>query len=182
MTPEQFLVKTCAPTLVGLKPANLINFRDLEQYADVLHLVEELAHAGILAEPFCRCTHHALLLVYNEERLRAHVNRPEIRHFLRAYGYPETCEDLTCYLAHLSHRMESTKPEFPHEVGVFLGYPLEDVNGFIRYRGQCEKMCGYWKVYGDCNEAREVFHQFSQVELSLMARLSQGNALAQLLR
>lgn len=40
---------------------------------------------------------------------------------------------------------------FPHEIGVFLGYPLEDVVGFIQNEGRECKCCGLWKVY--CNEA-----------------------------
>ncbi len=42
--------------------------------------------------------------------------------------------------------------DFPHEIDVFLGYPCEDVRGFIRHGGQGYKLCGYWKVYGDPRE------------------------------
>ncbi|KXB33148.1 DUF3793 family protein [Atopobium deltae] len=37
--------------------------------------------------------------------------------------------------------------EFPHEMGLLFGYPLEDVLGFIhKYLQTC---CGPWCAYGD---------------------------------
>ena len=41
------------------------------------------------------------------------------------------------------------KDGFPHEVGLFLGYPLDDVTGFIEQKGKNYKCCGIWKVYGN---------------------------------
>ena len=35
---------------------------------------------------------------------------------------------------------------FPHELGLLLGYPVEDVLGFIRNEGRNYLYCGYWKV------------------------------------
>lgn len=52
-------------------------------------------------------------------------------------------------LTRLAQRMEAVG-DFPHEVGFFLGYPAEDVVGFIRNKGQNFKFCGRWKVYGGC--------------------------------
>ena len=36
--------------------------------------------------------------------------------------------------------------EFPHEVGLFLSYPPEDVKGFIDHRACNFKCAGLWKV------------------------------------
>ena len=52
--------------------------------------------------------------------------------------------------------------DFPHEIGVFLGYPLEDVVGFIRHRGKCFTCCGCWKSYGDPAAARQHFDQLAK--------------------
>ncbi len=43
--------------------------------------------------------------------------------------------------------------QFPHEIGLFLGYPPEDVCGYIRNKGKCQKCTGHWQVYGDENFA-----------------------------
>ena len=36
--------------------------------------------------------------------------------------------------------------EFPHEVGLFLSYPPEDVKGFIDHRANNFKCAGLWTV------------------------------------
>lgn len=52
--------------------------------------------------------------------------------------------------------------EFPHEIGLFLGYPPEDVSGFIENRpGSC-KLTGIWKVYGNAEEASRTFEKYKK--------------------
>ena len=51
---------------------------------------------------------------------------------------------------------------FPHEIGLFLGYPSEDVRGFMENGPRCCKCCGYWKVYGDEEKAGRVFAQYEK--------------------
>ena len=75
-------------------------------------------------------------------------------------------------LEHLRYRME-VSIEFPHEIGIFLGYPLKDVNCFISYRGGGYRMCGEWKVYHDVVNAQRSFlcykacREFCQTQLML---------------
>ena len=51
---------------------------------------------------------------------------------------------------------------FPHEVGLFLSYPPEDVRGFIEHRGHGSKCEGCWKVYGDAKRARATFRAYKK--------------------
>ena len=46
--------------------------------------------------------------------------------------------------------------EFPHEVGILLGYPLEDVRGFMGSGGRNPLFRSQWKVYGCPEESRRV--------------------------
>ncbi|MDR0758852.1 MAG: DUF3793 family protein [Treponema sp.] len=55
-----------------------------------------------------------------------------------------------------------TSSQFPHEVGIFLGYPADDVLGFVEHNGQNYKLCGYWKVYGDVERAKACFRQYDE--------------------
>ena len=48
------------------------------------------------------------------------------------------------------------------EIGVFLGYPLGDVIGFIENSGRNCKCCGCWKVYCDECQARKTFAQYKK--------------------
>lgn len=52
------------------------------------------------------------------------------------------------------------RSEFPHEIGFFLGYPYEDVIGFIKNRGQNYLEVGPWKVYANQSQARRTFARY----------------------
>ncbi|MBQ7128480.1 MAG: DUF3793 family protein, partial [Clostridia bacterium] len=52
--------------------------------------------------------------------------------------------------------------QFPHEVGLFLGYPPEDVKGFIENNAKCSKCVGCWKVYGDEEKAKKCFENYKK--------------------
>ena len=52
--------------------------------------------------------------------------------------------------------------EFPHEVGLFLSYPPEDVRGFVDNRARSYKCAGLWKVYSDEARARRLFTRFKR--------------------
>ena len=90
------------------------------------------------------------------------------------------CTDSTgrC-IGHLMQRISEQK-EFPHEIGLFLGYPVEDVSGFIRYHAKKSKFHDYWKVYGDEAEARRLFAQFHSCTRDYVRRFAQGTSLEQL--
>ena len=74
------------------------------------------------------------------------------------------------------------KPEFPHEIGIFLGYPLEDVDGFITHQGENCKLCGCWKVYGNVEQARRTFANYEKCRVFLCAKLSKGCNILQALK
>ena len=76
---------------------------------------------------------------------------------LKKLNYP--CGSTEHCLLHLMRRMR-TPQGFPHEVGLFLGYPPEDVKGFIDHRANDFKCAGLWKVYGDEEKARSLFEKY----------------------
>ena len=62
-------------------------------------------------------------------------------------------------------------------MGLFLGYPPEDVRGFIENRAAGCKLIGCWKVYGDVDAAKEKFASFERC-----TRACKGKALDQILQ
>ncbi len=64
-------------------------------------------------------------------------------------------------IAQLIERL-SEDSEFPHEIGLFLGYPPEDVSGFIENRACGCKCVGCWKVYGDREKAEKTFLRYKK--------------------
>ena len=70
--------------------------------------------------------------------------------------------------------------EFPHEVGLFLSYPPEDVKGFIDHRANNFKCAGLWKVYGDEEKARSLFAKYKKCTEIYCALWQNGSKLEQL--
>ena len=82
-------------------------------------------------------------------------------------------------LTQLSRRLYCSA-EFPHEIGVFLGYPLTDVVGFIENRGRNFTCCGCWKAYGDPNAARRHFAQLSKCTAVYLRLFHSGTPISRL--
>ena len=86
------------------------------------------------------------------------------------------------YRPKLLQKRIAEKPEFPHEIGIFLGYPLEDVDGFITHQGENCKLCGCWKGYGNVEQARRTFANYEKCRVFLCAKLSKGCNILQALK
>ena len=82
-------------------------------------------------------------------------------------------------IAHLKKRL-SEGNGFPHEIGLFLGYPPEDVRGFIQNKALGHKVSGYWKVYGDEQKARNTFRAYKHCTDCYRARGAMGTSLERL--
>lgn len=159
---EALLVEQCAPTLAGMKPGSL--FRVSGRFGvDVLRAI---AHWDRLLSPrglrvtllkTCPRTGDSMVYVYRPAWLERLLAQEEIRHFLDGCGYPDG--DLSRKLSVLSQRY-CLEQEMPHEIGIFLGYPLEDVVGFIENKGKNFTCCGNWKCYGDPEKAQRCFARY----------------------
>jgi len=179
---ERMLAFHCAPTLVGLKPANLIAHELMHTYGSQESYEttrQTLIEKGIYMEQLQTCNQRELTLVYNKVLLQALIEKPEIWGYLFVQGYP-MYSGFDRIIEHLKKRIVESGG-FPHEVGVFLGYPLVDVLGFIKNKGQNCKFCGYWKVYGDEEQARCLFESFSKVRDEIYSHIEQGLTIAQYL-
>ncbi|MEI3013614.1 MAG: DUF3793 family protein [Ruthenibacterium lactatiformans] len=101
--------------------------------------------------------------------------------FLQACGYPVSM-GTGRLLDELSRRMRSAKAGgFPHEIGLFLGYPLEDVTGFIAAGGAEYRCSGCWKVYGDVEQAQHLFRRYAACRKRYLAMASSGLTLGEML-
>ena len=177
---DKSLVTHCAPTLASLKTGSLFT---------VLHLPEEslcqqidhwnfrLKGKGVYLTVLRRGRNGTLLYVFRPQRLTADLARPGVAAFLRRYGY---C-DLTAQGAveRLRQRLGEGE-EFPHEIGLFLGYPLEDVEGFMENRGKNCKCTGCWKVYGDEQAARLQFSRYEKCRTVYLRLFHAGRSVEEL--
>lgn len=178
---EKMLAHHCAPTLEGIKCANIFSVRhqdkaEIEDLADTYN--RKLQRYGIYIELLCLCENRALVYVYRRSALCLELSQEKIQEFLLGKGYqPE--QDIDGLLARLKEKMRSEE-DFPHEIGVFLGYPLEDIVDFIRCRGKDFKLNGYWKVYHNVGRTRALFEAFSQSRTRFCQELSSGRNLQEL--
>ena len=176
---EQTVVWHCAPALAGLKPACLMSL-SAEEFPELPRLAGQynarMGEDGPRFLVLCRCRRGALLLVYREALLRRALDQPGARAILKVTGYPVGAS-LPMMLRCLIRRLEESEG-FPHEIGLFLGYPPGDVEGFLRDGGRHCKLCGPWKVYDNVEETARRFAAFHRCRDALTERVDRGIPLA----
>lgn len=173
---ERLLAKHCAPVLCGQKTANLVA---AAQELSVC-LPEVLEGSRVSWVKLCGCRKYCHLLICDLNRLEQYLYREEHREFLDGCGYKG--KGLAEMLALLAERYEGYQKRggaFPHEIGLFLEYPLEDIKGFIAHQGQNALECGYWKVYGDVSRAREIFQLYDRLRETLTGLVAAGLSLTE---
>jgi hypothetical protein len=167
---ERLLACLAAPTIMGMKPATLVNLRRAGD-GNIASVWEErkddlLRGMEVEAIEFPSVPHGSarrdstLLMLYKRDLLEKVFMSKESASILAPLGYGADAL-IDSRLDRLSRRFEFC---FPHEIGLFLGYPPEDVRGFIQNRGVKFLAVGYWKVYGDVDEARRSFQKFRSAE------------------
>lgn len=177
---DSLLASHTAPTLMGVKPANLVSLIHFESFNYMIQNYNaHLNEKDIYFHPVHQCNCKQLLLVYRKSKLIKTLCDPQKRVFLLSYGYPVYYNHnvhtyFDAILSYLAKRIQSQNG-FPHEIGIFLGYPLEDVVGFITHNGANYKCSGCWKVYGDEILSRRLFAQYKYCKQQLSQALKNTN-------
>lgn len=179
---EKKLAYFTAPTLLGVKCASLVSLshKEFDIAAHAARFNQRAASGGLRMKVMCKCQNRSLVLLYRPQLLQKRLSQPEIQQFLQQHGYTATMDMAAC-LKVLSERI-AAKQEFPHEIGVFLGYPLEDVVGFMEHRGENCKLCGCWKVYGNVEQAKRTFANYEKCRIFLCSKLNKGYDIYQALK
>lgn len=167
----------CAPILSGSKAANIMTVT-VHEFDRIGYLLEG---TGIRYRFLKTKGDKGILYLYREKRLRQYLEQEEIQGFLSEYGYDEV--NIAKMLNLLSKRIRMYNDQdavFPHEIGVFLEYPLGDVKGFLANEGKNFMYSGYWKVYQDLQGAVRRFTQYDmERELTIQA-LMQGKTIREI--
>lgn len=158
---ERHLIEQCAPTLAGIKVGNL--FHCVLEPSDTISAVicdwnARLFSKGVEIRLIKETAVGVLVYVFRPAMLSKLLNRNDVIRFL------EDCDFLGChtlddYIARLRSHICGANC-FPHEIGIFLGYPLHDVRGFIQNKGRDFRLCGFWKVYSEPQSAEKLFAQY----------------------
>ena len=185
MSFERLMAFHCAPALAGIKPANLFTWHrkkegdERDTRTRIRDYEKKLKPYGIDIDTLCECAKYVLVFIYRKEMVEAHLSLPEAKRILVENGYQAELP-LVSKLEILKSRLVQ-QVGFPHEIGLFLGYPTEDVAGFITHQGAQCKLCGNWKVYGDAEKARLTFQKYEQCRDIFCSKLSMGNDITEII-
>jgi len=176
------LMLECSEVLAGIKPANLLsmvnrarpcgrnlykiwrsNRNSITARLNKINFIELQTREKSL-----------LLFCYNKKRLEQHLTHSGIRNLLHKAGYKNTAsvEEL---LAELKQRI-ANNDKFPHEIGLFIGYPAKDVAAFmglIKLPMTCQ---GPWKIYGNPDQSLNLAEQFRCCRQKMCSILATGTS------
>lgn len=176
---DQLIATHAAPTLANLKAGSLFTSRIEENeniYDTLRKLNRRFTKKGLRVIPLRITKNRVLVYLYRLESLKRELENQDIQTFLRQYGYnPYNDEEA---ILHLVERVKESS-DFPHEIGIFLGYPLEDVCGFIENK-EGSKLVGYWRVYGDVNQAKIKFDRYKKCTDIFINNLKQNISLEEM--
>ena len=176
----KFLLVKTAAVRKGVKPTELLRIRHCYEtqnedglriclYRGDIYDILGLNYIELLVEEGS-----SLLLFFNPAMLVSTLGKRHNRKWLGRRGYPvdgsaDMSQDgektVEAMLLHLVKR--TAECGLPHEVGVFIGYPLKDVAGFIANMPSTPLHNRPWRVYGDARPSIEKMRLYANAERDL---------------
>jgi len=166
----------CGPVLKKVKVSNVMMVRS----GGGSRIWEALKNSSIICTPLYQSSSRELLLFYRQKQLGEHLNRKENREFLKDFGYQDIkAEGVISRLRQRYWEYLFCGEAFPHEMGIILGFPVEDVAGFMEHQGKDCLLQRYWKVYHNLEQAKATFAQYDQAREQAMKEVASGLSLGQ---
>lgn len=177
---EEILIRHCSPTLANIKTGNLVNCRidNLNKFKkNIISLNSVLNSKGVSIRVLYCSPKRALIYVYRSKKLNEDLNNRKTKEYLNSIGYKGQTENEL--IGELSARVYACGG-FPHEIGLFLGYPIDDVLSFIENKGENFKCCGCWKVYHNVAYAQKIFAKYKKCTDVYCKKYMQGSSIKRL--
>lgn len=165
------LVRNCAPTLAGLKAGSIFPQHGTKEELEeaVMLLDQSIKNKGVRARLlYKKDKGPSLIYVYRQRSIEKIIKDNDVRSFLAEYGY--TNFSISACLDYLEQRL--SYDDFPHEIGIFLDYPLSDIRAFIKNKGKNCPCTGCWKAYTNISEAKRKFKQFKRCTVLYCSQIS----------
>lgn len=181
MTFEKFMINHIAPTLCGIKAASMFTLRDNLFVRDLaLRWQKMVRKHSIELEFFHTSENLVMFFSFNRGKIENILSCLEVRSYLTRKGF-NLKNSFSEIMDELFSRLKNNAG-FPHEVGIFLGYPLEDVILFEETGGKNCKFCGYWKSYSNIEEAKKLCCTFDNCRCMCKKWLDEGLSVSQIVR
>jgi hypothetical protein len=153
-----FLVESLAPLVLGIKPSELLNVSlkndEWRNFKTVLTQKENLQ-----LEEIRELNGRLQVIFYRKEILDSVLKQKQIYDFLVSMDYPKKYS-VEVYLRILKQKLMMS--QFPHEIGIFLGYPLKDVLGFMGILPLPYRRTQGWRIYGEEMPSDELYIKYSE--------------------
>ncbi len=176
---EHTLIYQCAPVLSGLKVGNLL-ILEREMAAAALMIIKSV---GLSCYILYRNDKKVTFLVYHEDELKRVLGERRNVSFLKKQGYHAWALQRVLYeVASRYMACMDGKAGFPDELGLFLGYPIDDVIGYIEQKGKDYLLNGYWKVYSDPEGAAERFKNYDVITEKMMREVISGKSILKVIK
>ncbi len=175
---ETQLALQCAPLITGLKVSNLLIISKGNE--EVVKRI--LNRTGISYYRLIQTGTKTTFLLFRRNELEEFLSDENVKNvFIRAgYKSLQIGKILRTFSLRYEAYMQGDKC-FPHEMGLLLGYPVEDVVGFVENNGKNFLYSGYWKVYENQKAKVKLFDKFKVAEETLIHLLSNGLSMSDII-
>lgn len=160
---DKYMLFLLAPVVSGFKPSSTVTLKKKsKEYLVWINYKKAFMKKIGLDYIVLREDENAIiLLVYSKQSLEKIINSKKVKKFLVKLGYTINLNfNISDILDVLVYRYE--KIHCPHELGIFLGIPLDDVIDFMECKEKKCLICGYWKVFNDFDNAIEIFNNYNK--------------------
>ena len=171
---EAKMALQCAPIIRGIKISNLLIVSSCHE--DAVRMI--LKRTGIIHYRLLRQENKTTFLLFRKLPLATYLQESSVQSILKENGYSEL--SLGGILRTFQCRYQTYMKQgegFPHEIGLLLGYPVEDVAGFIEHKGKNYLYSGYWKVYADVVSKKKIFEDYENAKEELILLLAMGHGI-----
>lgn len=161
---ENFLVYSVSLVIAGIKPSTTLTLKKNNQkiYKNWIKFGKKFLKDINLKFIELRESETSIItLIYDEQVLFKELSKPDNVEFLTRLGYSKSM-NVDSYVKTLKSRYEMH--HCPHELGLFLGIPFEDVKDFMECTEKKCLLCGYWKVYNDTSKAQYIFNKYDEIK------------------
>lgn len=168
---ETQIVMQCAPVIAGLKISNLLIVGNHNRE----HVKTIMKKTGLCWKELLNLNNQTTFLVYQPQKLKEYLMQQNVQDLMKKLGYQSCTQKALVENVQKRYREYMVcRGAFPHEMGLLLGYPAEDVYGFIENDGKNFLFSGYWKVYENMSAKKKLFMKFEQARETMLQLMSCG--------
>lgn len=168
----------CAPLICGVKISNIL----IVDNGELDKIKQIFKNTLICIKKIYTNKKRSLLLLYNYKAVESYLHERCVLQFMNLQGYRTLeIEDVLSELSIRFKNYKESKADFPHELGLILGYPVWDVIGFIKNKGQNSLYTGYWKVYKNLSQANETFLKYEKAKELVLNNIIDGLSIVEII-